>query len=120
VASLYEIKGENFIYGFKQEIQFPTGLMIKINFPKCEISEFERLFDLIFEYLEVKNYIILNDLVDGSNLVKTIYGGLDFLKSYNPLKNLERNQHHRRWENPKVFTSKFKPIYPDLVAKDKQ
>ena len=120
VASIYEIKGEYFIYGFKQEIQFSTGLMIKISFPKCEISEFERLFDLLFEYLKVENYIILNDLVDGSNLVKSIYGGLEFLKSYNPLKNLEWNEHQKRWENPKVFTSKFEPIYPDLIAKDKQ
>ncbi len=120
VATIYEIKGEYFIYGFKQQIQFPTGLMIKIKFPKCEISEFERLFDLLFEYLEVEHYIILNDLVDGSNLVKSIYGGLDFLKSYNPLKNLEWNKKQKRWENPKVFTSKFEPIYPDLVPKDNQ
>jgi len=120
VATIYETRGEYFIYGFKQEIRFPTGLMIKVYFPKCEISEFERLFDLLFEYLEVKNYVILNDLVDGSSLVKSVYGGLDFLKSYNPLKNLEWNKQQKRWENPKVFTSKFDPIYPDLVAKDER
>jgi len=120
VATIYDITGEYFIYGFKQEIQFPTGLMIKINFPKCEISEFERLFDLLFEYLEVKDYVILNDLVDGSNLIESIYGGLDFLKSYNPLKNLEWNEQQKRWENPKVFTPKFEPIYPDLNAENKK
>ena len=93
--------------------------MIKINFPKCEISEFEKLFDLLFEYLEIEHYIILNDLVDGNNLIKSTYGGLD-LKSYNPLKNLKWNKKQKRWENPKVFTSKFEPIYPDLFVKDKQ
>jgi len=120
VATIYEITGEYFIYGFDQEVQFPTGLMIKINFPKCEISEFERIFDLLFEYLEIKDYIILNDLIDGSNLIESVYGGLDFLKSYNPLKNLDWNEQQKRWENPKVFTSKFEPIYPDLNPKNKK
>ena len=93
--------------------------MIKIYFPKCEISEFMRLFDLLFEYLEIKDYLILNDLVDGKNLIKSIYGGLAFLNSYNPLKNLEWNEQDKIWQNPKIFTSKFEPIYPDLISKDK-
>jgi hypothetical protein len=119
LAFIYEIKGEYFIHGFDQEVKYQNGLMIKLYFPKCEISEFLRVFDLLFEYLEIENYIILNDLVDGKNLLKSIYGGLDFLKSYNPLKNLEWNQQKKRWVNPKVFTSKFEPIYPDLIPKDK-
>jgi hypothetical protein len=98
LAFIYEIKGEYFIHGFDQEVKYQNGLMIKLYFPKCEISEFLRVFDLLFEYLEIENYIILNDLVDGKNLLKSIYGGLDFLK---------------------VFTSKFEPIYPDLIPKDK-
>jgi len=93
--------------------------MIKIYFPKCEISEFLRLFDLLFEYLEIKDYLILNDLVDGKNLIKSIYGGLAFLDSYNPLNNLEWNEQDKIWQNPKIFTSKFKPVYPDLISKDK-
>ncbi len=118
LAFIYEIEGEYYIYGFDKEVKFPNGLMIKIYFPKCELHEFERLFDLLFEYLEIKDYLILNDLVDGFNLLKSIYGGLDFLKSYNPLKNLEWNKQEKRWMNPKVFTSKFEPIYPDLIPKD--
>lgn len=115
---IYEIEGEYFIYGFDEEIKFENGLMIKVYFPKCEIGEFERQFDQLFEYLEIKDYIILNDLVDGKNLIKSIFGGLDFLKSYNPLKNLQWNEKEKRWMNPKVFTSKFEPIYPDLIPKD--
>ena len=92
LAFIYEIKGEYFIHGFENEDKFQNGLMIKLYFPKCEISEFFQVFDLLFEYLEIENYIILNDLVDGKNLLKSIYGGLDFLKSYNPLKNLEWNE----------------------------
>jgi len=116
---IYEIEGEYFIYGFDQEENFQNGLMIKVYFPKCEISEFLKVFDLLFEYLEIKNYLILNDMVDGKNLIKSIYGGLDFLKSYNPLKNLEWNKQKKRWMNPKVFTSKFEPIHPDLISKGK-
>jgi hypothetical protein len=116
---IYEIEGEYFIHGFDNEVKFPKGLMIKIYFPKCDLHEFERLFDLLFEYLEIKDYIILNDLVDGKNLIKSIYGGLDFLKSYNPLKNFKWNEQEKRWMNPKVFTSKFEPIYQDLIPKDK-
>jgi len=119
-AFIYEIEGEYFIYGFEQEKKYQNGLMIKIYFPKCEISEFMRLFDLLFEYLEIKDYLILNDLVDGKNLIKSIYGGLAFLDSYNPLKNLEWNEPDKIWQNPKIFTSKFDPIYPDLISKDKQ
>ena len=116
---VYEIEGEYFINGFDQEIKFLNGLFIKIYFPKCEISEFEQLFELLFEYLEIEDYLILNDLVDGTNLIKSIYGGLSFLKTYNPLKNLEWNKQEKRWMNPKVFTSRFEPIYPDLIPKDK-
>lgn len=118
-AFIYETEGEYFIYGFEQEKKYQNGLMIKIYFPKCEISEFMRLFDLLFEYLEIKDYLILNDLVDGKNLIKSIYGGLAFLNSYNPLKNLEWNEQDKIWQNPKIFTSKFEPIYPDLISKDK-
>ena len=118
-AFIYETEGEYFIYGFEQEKKYQNGLMIKIYFPKCEISEFMRLFDLLFEYLEIKDYLILNDLVDGKNLIKSIYGGLAFLDSYNPLKNLEWNEQDKIWQNPKIFTSKFEPIYPDLISKDK-
>ena len=73
----------------------------------------------LLEGEKFKDYIILNDLVDGKKLLKSIYGGLDFLKSYNLLKNLEWNEQERRWMNLKVFTSKFEPIYPDLIPKDK-
>ncbi|NVM38094.1 MAG: hypothetical protein HWN81_21045 [Candidatus Lokiarchaeota archaeon] len=116
---IYEIEGEYFIYGFEQEKKYKNGLMIKIYFPKCEISEFMSLFDLLFEYLEIKHYLILNDLVDGKRLIKSIYGGLTFLDSYNPLNNLEWNEQDKIWQNPKIFTSKFKLIYPDLISKDK-
>lgn len=119
-AFVYETEGEYYIYGFEQEEKFQNGLMIKIYFPKCEISEFMRLFDLLFEYLEIKDYLILNDLVDGKNLIKSIYGGLAFLDSYNPLKNLEWNEQDKIWQNLKIFTSKFKPIYPELISKEKR
>ncbi|MHA2181318.1 MAG: hypothetical protein ACXAAH_07835, partial [Promethearchaeota archaeon] len=120
LAFIYEIKGEYFIQGFDREIKFQNGIMIKLYFPKCEISEFLEVFDLLFEYLEIDDYSILNDLVDGKSLIKSIYGGLEFLKTYNPLKNLEWNEQKKRWMNPKVFTSKFEPIYPDLIPEDKK
>lgn len=116
---IYEIEGEYFIYGFPEEVQFKNGLMIKLYLPDCELSEFIKVFDLLFEYLEVKDYLILNDLVDGSNLLKSIFGDLKFLDSYNPLKNLIWNENSKTWENHTLFTPKFEPIYPDLIEKDK-
>ncbi len=117
---IYEIKGEYFIYGFPQEVQFQNGLMIKLYLPKCELHEFVRLFDLLFEYLEIKDYLILNDLIDGKQLIKSIFGKLDFLKKYNPLKNLKWNEEDKIWMNHKLFTEKFEPIYPDLILKEKK
>jgi hypothetical protein len=116
---IYEIEGEYFIYGFLKEVKYENGLMIELYLPQCELHEFIRIFDLLFEYLEIKDYMILNDLVDGSELLKSIYGGLEFLKDYNPLKNLKWNSKDRQWMNHKMFTQKFEPIYPDLILKDK-
>lgn len=115
---IYEIEGEYFIHGFPEEIQFKNGIMIKLYLPDCELSEFIQVFDLLFEYLEIKDYLILNDLVGGSSLLKSVFGGLKFLDSYNPLKNLVWNEKSKVWENHKLFTPKFEPIYPDLIEKE--
>ncbi len=83
---VYETEGEYYIHGFQQEVMFNNGLMIKLYFPKTQIDEFIQLFELLFEYLEIKDYLILNDLINGKPLLKSIFGNLDFLKDYNPLK----------------------------------
>lgn len=114
IGFFYEIEGEYYIYGFPEEIKFENGIMIKIYLPDCRLDEFLKLFNLIFEYFDVKHYIILNDLVNGKNLLKFIYGDLDFLNSYNPLKNLIWNKKDKRWMNHKLFTNKFEKIYPPL------
>ncbi|GAH71966.1 unnamed protein product, partial [marine sediment metagenome] len=77
--------------------------------------EFEKLFDLLFEYLDISHYIILNDLVDGSNLIKSTFGNLHFLKTYNPLKNLKWNKIDKIWRNHNIFSKEHGFIYPDLV-----
>ncbi|MFX1377796.1 MAG: hypothetical protein ACFFA4_01775 [Promethearchaeota archaeon] len=112
---IYEIAGEFYIYGFNKEIKFENGLMIKLYFPQCELDEFLKLFNLLFEYLEIKYYIILTDLVNGMNLLKEIYGSLKFLDTYNPLINLKWNNKDKIWMNHKIFTKKFEKIYPDLL-----
>jgi len=66
--------------------------MIKLYLPECEVDEFLMLFDLLFEYLEINNYIVLTDLANGKNLLREIYGDLSFLDSYNPLTNLKWNE----------------------------
>lgn len=117
---IYEIEGEYYIHGFSEERKFENGLMIKLYLPDCQLDEFERLFDLIFQYLKIDHYLILNDMVDGKELLKSIYGNLDFLKDYNPLINLIWNDKEKIWTNYKLFTEKFEPIYPDLFyGKDK-
>jgi len=117
IGFIHEIEGEFFISGFNNEIKFQNGLMIKLYFPKCELSEFERLFDLLFEYLEIDHSLILNDLVDGSNLIKSVFGNLDFLKTYNPLKNLKWNEKDKIWINHNIFSKEEGFIYPDLINK---
>jgi hypothetical protein len=118
LAHMYEIQGEFFIYGFNEEIRFEDGLFIKLFFPKCELSEFFKMFDKLFDYLDIDHYIILHDLVDGKTLLKNIYGGLDFLDSYNPLLNFEWSEEDKKWINHKIFGYKFEPNYPNLSPKD--
>ncbi|MFX1323562.1 MAG: hypothetical protein ACFE8N_01295 [Promethearchaeota archaeon] len=115
---LYEIEGEYYIYGFTKKVNFENGIMLKLYFPQCEIDEFLKLFDLFFQYLGIDHYIILNDLVNGKTLLKSIYRDLEFLDSYNPLKNFIWNDKDKIWMNHKLFTKKFKPIYPDLIPKN--
>lgn len=111
---IYEMEGEYYIQGFPEEKKFENGLMIKLYLPISEISDFQRIFDSLFHYLDIKKYLILNDMVDGSQLIKTTYGNLGFLKDYNPLKNLIWSDKDKIWLNHKLFNEKFEPIYPDL------
>ena len=115
---IYEIEGEFFIHGFHEEIRFENGLMIKLYLPLSELSEFQRTFDKLFQFLKINKYLILNDMVDGTTLIKNIYGNVNFLDSYNPLKNLKWNNKDKIWMNHKLFTEKFEPIYPDLIPKE--
>ena len=120
VGFIYEVEGEYFIHGFDEVIKFENGMMIKLRLPDCQLDEFEKLFDLIFEYLEIDHYLILNDLVDGENLIKSTFKDLKFLETYNPLINLIWNDKDKRWLNHKLFNEKFEPVYPDLFyGKDK-
>jgi len=115
VCRIYEIEGDFYIYGFNEIQSFETGFMIEIWFPRCELDEFLDVFDLLFEYLEIKHYLILTDLVNGKTLIKNTYGSLKFLEEYNPLINLKWNKKDKIWMNHKLFTEKFEPIYPDML-----
>ena len=98
-----------FFMSFLKEFKFESGLLIKLYLPDCQIDELQRLFDLIFEYLGIKHYLILNDLVDGKNILKYLYGNLDFLKTYNPLNNLIWNVKDKIWMNNKLFEAGIVP-----------
>ncbi|MFX0057648.1 MAG: hypothetical protein ACFE85_09460 [Candidatus Hodarchaeota archaeon] len=119
-SRIYEIEGEFFIYGFEDVRSFENGLLLEIWFPKCELDEFFEIFDLIFQYFKIKHYLILTDLVKGNQLIKSIFGNLKFLDTYNPLKNLIWNKHDKKWINHKLFNEKFEPIYPDLFYENKE
>ena len=120
MCHMYEIEGELYIYGFEGIKPFENGFLIDIWFPKCEMDEFFKVFDLIFQYFKIKHYLILTDLVDGKHLLKSVYGNLEFLDSYNPLKNLIWNDKDEIWMNHKLFNEKFEPIYPDLLFVEKK
>ena len=114
IGFIYEVEGEYYIHGFDEVIKFENGLMIKLRLPDCQLDEFEKLFDLIFEYLEIDHYLVLNDLVDGENLIKSTFKELKLLETYNPLINLIWNDKDKKWRNHKLFNEKFEPFYPDL------
>jgi hypothetical protein len=119
-GAIYEIEGEFFIYGFESEKKFENGLYIKLYLPDCEFSDFQRIFNKLFQYLGIKKYIILNDMVNGESLLKSIYGDLDFLKTYNPLKNLKWSEIDQKWLNHKLFGEDFKPKYPNLTSEESE
>ncbi|NHJ19927.1 MAG: hypothetical protein EAX91_03200 [Candidatus Lokiarchaeota archaeon] len=114
IGFVYEMEGEYYIHGFEDVIKFENGIMIKLFFPDCQIDEFEKLFDLLFEYMEIDYYLILHDLVEGKALLKNTFQSLKFLDTYNPLTNLIWNDKDKRWRNHKLFDENFKPVYPDL------
>ena len=118
---IYEIEGEFYINGLNKEIKFENGLFIILSMPQCELDEFLRLFEFLFEYFDIQNYIVLTDLSSGENLLKEIYGDLSFFDSYNPLTNLKWNEKDKIWMNHKLYTEKFEKIYPSLFfnAKNK-
>jgi len=80
--------------------------------------QFQNLFEQLFQYLKIEHYLILNDLVDGKKLLDLIYGGLDFLEKYNPLKNLSWNNKDKQWMNHKLFNEKFEPLYHPLLPEE--
>ncbi|MBY9016636.1 MAG: hypothetical protein KGD68_13160 [Candidatus Lokiarchaeota archaeon] len=114
IGFIFEMEGEYYIHGFENIMKFENGIMIKLYFPDCQIDEFEKLFDLLFEYMEIDHFLILNDLVDGENLIKSTFNGLKFLETYNPLTNLIWNAKDKKWRNHKLFNENFEPVYPDL------
>jgi len=117
VGIFYEIKGEYYIYGFEgnKEKKFDNGLFIKLYLPDIDISGYQKAFDSIFELLDIKKYLVLTDMINGSEMLKSIFGNLDFLKEYNPLKNLIWNNLDKKWTNIKLYGENFGKKYPNLV-----
>lgn len=120
IGFIYEMEGEYYIHGFEDVVKFENGIMIKLYFPDCQFDEFEKLFDLLFEYMGIDHYLILNDLVDGENLIKSTFNELKFLEAYNPLTNLIWNDKDKKWRNHKLFNENFDPVYPDLFFGKKE
>ncbi|GAH49727.1 unnamed protein product [marine sediment metagenome] len=94
--------------------------MIKLYLPDCELAEFLRIFEYIFQYLKVEKYLILTDLVKGDSLIRSVYRGPNFLRKYNPLQNLIWNTKTKMWMNHKLFSKTFKYLYPELIFKEKE
>ncbi len=119
LSFVYEIEGEYYIHGFREKKKVYNGLMIKLYLPDCELAEFLRIFEYIFQYLKVEKYLILTDLVNNESLIKSVYGNKIFLKKYNPLKNLIWNTKNEMWMNHKLFSKTFEFLYPELIFKEK-
>ncbi len=117
---IYEIEGEYYIHGFDEKKKIHNGLMIRLYFPDCELAEFLRLFEYVFQYLKVEKYLIITDLVNSESLIKSVYGNNNFLEKYNPLQNLIWNGKTEKWENHKLFSKTFEYLYPELFYKEKE
>ena len=120
---VYEIEGEYYIHGFSKEKKVNSGLMIKLYLPDCELSEFLRIFEYVFQYLKVEKYLILTDLVSGDYLLRSVYGSNTyhkFIKKYNPLQNLIWKPRAKKWMNHKLFSKTFEYLYPELIFKEKE
>lgn len=116
---IYEIEGEYYIHGFNKKKKIYSGLMIKLYLPDCELAEFLRIFEYIFQYLKVEKYLILTDLVKGDSIIKSVYGNNNFLEKYNPLQNLIWDTKTEKWMNHKLFSKNFEYLYPELFLKQK-
>ncbi|TXT62583.1 MAG: hypothetical protein BAJALOKI3v1_540001 [Promethearchaeota archaeon] len=112
---IYETEGSYYIKGDKDSKKFKKGLVIQLELPDTDLGEFIQRFHQIFQYFDIENYLILNDLLDGKTLLENVYGNLDFLKQYNPLNNLEWNEKDKIWMNSKLFDEEFNFLYPELV-----
>ena len=75
---------------------------------------FQDCFDQLFHYLGIDKYLIMYDMVDGTSLLKHVYGNLDFLNTYNPIRNLKWNKKDKIWINHKLYGENFEVIYPKL------
>ena len=88
IVKLYEIEGDYFISGFSERKTFMNGLFIKLYFPDINWFEFLEEFEKLFDYLDIPHYAIITNLTKENGFVERVYGP-DFLKSYNPLKNIQ-------------------------------
>ena len=57
-------------------------------------------------------------MIRGNEMLESVYGNLDFLEHYNPLKNLKWSVKDKRYINHKLFGENFEPKYPDLIPKE--
>lgn len=64
--------------------------------------------------MEIDYYIILNDLIDGKNVIKSIFKEFKILEIYIPFTNLIWNDKDKRWRNHKFFNENFELVYLDL------
>lgn len=119
LVHLYDIKGEYYIHGFDEKKTITKGLMVNLYLPECELAEFLRVFEYVFQYLKVEKYLILTDLVDGEFFLKSIIGNNRILDKYNPLTNLIWSKRKKQWSNHKLFTQEFNFLYPDLLYSQK-
>ena len=67
---IFEIEGDYKISGQDKINHFKDGLFIKLKLPNCQIGDFIQLIDLLFEDLNIRDYVILNNPINGSQLMK--------------------------------------------------
>ena len=111
---VYEIRGEYYSRSRNESIPFDEGIYLKFYLQNQEIGHFKYLITSFFDFLKIKNYVILFDLVKGDIFKDKLF---EKFKHPNPFNSHLWNNIRKIWDRHKQILSPFGFNYPEDQAK---